>query len=134
MKLVMAIIRPHTLGVVQRTLDELGIEQSTFSSVLGRGHERRSGLIYRAQRSQESNIERLQLQILVDDASVDSVIDAIQVGAKTGRVGDGVIMVLPVETMVRIRSGERKGEKTEHLPGAKARQRSRLPFYPLRLG
>lgn len=124
MKLVMAIIRPHTLGAVQKALDELGIEQTTFSQVLGRGHERGSTLIYRG-RTLESNPERLQLEIAVDDELVETVLDVIQRRARTGKVGDGMIMVLPVETLIRIRTGERASESEKHFAATQPVQQSR---------
>jgi nitrogen regulatory protein PII len=110
MKLVSAIIRPERLGPIQNALAPLGIHQMTLIPVHGQGHEKGRTYSYRMTTVQETRVERLKLEIAVEDNLVNAAIDAIQVGARTGKVGDGVILVTALETFVRIRTGMRRGE------------------------
>lgn len=106
MKLVVAIIRPEKYSAVQAALADLGLSQLTLTDVRGQGHEQGHALIYRNTTFQDTRLKRLKLEIAVDDDAVDSVIQAIQGCAKTGQVGDGVILVAPLEEFIRIRTGK----------------------------
>jgi nitrogen regulatory protein PII len=106
MKLIVAMIRPESYPATQRALDELGLCQVTLSDVWGRGHEPGHTMIYRGSAFQDARLRRLKLEIAVDDDAADAAIAAIECSAKTGRVGDGIILVLPIEEFVRVRTGQ----------------------------
>ena len=106
MKLVVAVIRPQKLKAVQMALKRRGIDQMTVSDVVGSGHQPGNVLIYRSSTIHETWIPRTRLEIAVDDDDVDSAVEAILVQGRTGEVGDGMILVHPLEQFVRIRTGE----------------------------
>jgi nitrogen regulatory protein PII len=106
MKLVVAVIRPEKLKSVQFALRKRGIEQMTVSEAVGSGHQRGKQLIYRSSTVQETWFSRTRLEIAVDDSSVDSVVEAIVLHGRTGELGDGMILVHPLEQFIRIRTGE----------------------------
>jgi nitrogen regulatory protein PII len=105
MKLVVAIVRPERLDAVQGALRARGIDQMTVTNVAGAGHQRGSSLIYRSITIQEKLLARVKLEIAVDEAMTDTVVEAIELQADTGEVGDGVILIQPVEELIRIGSG-----------------------------
>jgi nitrogen regulatory protein PII len=106
MKLVVAIIRPDKYGTVQSGLTDLGLSQLTFSEVWGQGHEGGPSFIYRGRTFRDDRIKRLKVEVAVDDDTVDAVVEAIRISARTGAVGDGVILVTPLEGFTRIRTGQ----------------------------
>jgi nitrogen regulatory protein PII len=108
MKLVVAIIHPEKLEAVQKALTDRGINQITASTVVGSGDERGSSLIYRCFTIRERLLSRVKVEIAVNDSLVDATIGAIEANSDTGQVGDGVILVLPVERLVRIETSEGK--------------------------
>jgi len=110
MKDIVAIIRRTKLDVVKHALDELGFPSMTVSEVKGRGRQKGITEIYRGREYQIDLLPKLELNIVVRDEDVDRVVDAIANSARTGEIGDGKVFVLPVEEIVRIRTGER-GEK-----------------------
>jgi nitrogen regulatory protein P-II 2 len=105
-KLITAIIRPEQVNAVQRTLGELGLVQMTLTQVLGRGHERGQVMIYRGTTFREEQQQRVRLETAVEDELVELAVEAIQSSAKTGRTGDGVVLVTALEDFVRIRTGQ----------------------------
>jgi nitrogen regulatory protein P-II 1 len=106
MKLVVAVFRPERLAAVQRALEKRMIERMTVTNAVGSGHERGPSFIYRSATVEERLLSRLRLEVALDDDAVDSAVDAIRQTAWTGEVGDGVVWVLPLERVVRIRTGE----------------------------
>src|SRR5262249_9613286 len=133
MKLIIAIIRREKRGVVQRALAELGLCKLTFTQALGQGHECGHPLIYRGTTFQEKRIERLKVEVAVQDELLDAAVEAIQQCARTGQVGDGVIMVMPLEAFVNIRTGLSAGGLGERsaparpLQPCRAAQQQRQP-------
>lgn len=107
MKLITAIIKPFKLDDVKSALRDLGVQGMTVSEVQGFGRQRGHTEVYRGQEYQIDFVPKVQVQILSDDADVDGVIDAIVASAKTDKIGDGKIWVTAVESIVRIRTGER---------------------------
>ncbi len=103
MKLIIAFIRPEKLDDVRRALEDIGISGMTIISVQGRGEERGIELMYRGKPVKVDFVPKIQVEVITDDEKVDRVIDAISRTAYTGRPGDGVIIVLPVERFVRVR-------------------------------
>jgi nitrogen regulatory protein PII len=106
MKLIVALIKPFKLDEVRDILSEIGISGMTISEVKGFGRQKGHGEMYRAAEYVVDFLPKLKIEILVDDSMVEPVIDAILKVAQTGKVGDGKILVLPVEQVVRIRTGE----------------------------
>lgn len=110
MKLVTAIVRPHKVEELKDGLQELGVEGLTLSEVRGYGRQRGHTEVYRGAEYQIEFVPKARLEILVDEAHVDEVIDTLIKFARTGQVGDGKVFVTPVERIVRIRTGEEDRE------------------------
>jgi nitrogen regulatory protein P-II 1 len=106
MKLVVAVVKPHRLDDVKEALREMGIGGLTAVEAQGFGRQRGHTEIYRGAEYQVDFVPKVQVEVLVDDAQVDLVIDTIMGAARTGKIGDGKIWVLPVEQVHRIRTGE----------------------------
>jgi nitrogen regulatory protein PII len=105
MILLVAVIRPEQFDAVQEALRNCGIDQFTVTKVSGNGHEKGQSLIYRSTTVEETVCPRFKLEIAIPKDLVDSAICAIQQTAKTGCVGDGIIWLLPLSQIVRIRTG-----------------------------
>ncbi len=110
MKKVEAIIRPESLDAVRTALEEKGILGMTVAEVQGRGRQKGVCLQWRAGDYCVEFLQKLQLDIIVDDKDVESVIAAITAISKTGQKGDGKIFIYPVEQVIRISTGERGAE------------------------
>ncbi|HLF56374.1 MAG TPA: P-II family nitrogen regulator [Thermoanaerobaculia bacterium] len=107
MKLIVAIVRPERLNDVLESLFRAEVRGLTLSRVHGHGGETESVQTYRGTTVKMELVEKVRLEIGVSEPFVDVTVDAIRAAAATGEVGDGKIFVLPVEAVVRIRSGER---------------------------
>ncbi|MEZ4225487.1 MAG: P-II family nitrogen regulator [Polyangiaceae bacterium] len=107
MKKVEAIIKPFKLDEVKDALSEVGIQGMTVTEVKGFGRTGGKKEVYRGSAYVVDFVPKVKLEIVVPDDLVIQVIDAIEKGAKTGRIGDGKIFVSPIEEAVRIRTGER---------------------------
>lgn len=110
MKLIQAIIKPFKLDEVKDALNEIGIEGITVSEVKGFGRQKGHTELYRGAEYVVDFIPKVKIEIAVADELVPKVVSAIEQTAKTGRIGDGKIFVLPLEEAIRIRTGE-KGEE-----------------------
>lgn len=110
MKLIMAIIKPFKLDEVKDSLNEIGIEGITVSEVKGFGRQKGHTELYRGAEYVVDFIPKIKLEIAVADELVNKVIETIQNVAKTGRIGDGKIFILPLEDAIRIRTGETGSE------------------------
>jgi nitrogen regulatory protein P-II 2 len=106
MKLIIAIIQPHRIDAVREALTEIGVQGLTVSEVRGYGRQRGQKEIYRGAEYSVSYVPKLKLEIAVESEKVDDVIDAITRSARTGKIGDGKIFVVPLEAAQRIRTGE----------------------------
>lgn len=106
MKLVTAVIKPFKLDDVRTALTALGIEGLTAIEAKGYGQQKGQADIYRNSDYKSTFLPKVIIEIAVTDQQVDAVVDAIQKGAHTGRVGDGKIFVQPLERVIRIRTGE----------------------------
>ncbi len=110
MKKIEAIIKPFKLDEVKNAVSELGSFGITITEVKGFGRQKGHAEIYRGSEYVIDFLPKIKLEIVVDDNMVEKVIEAITNAAKTGKVGDGKIFVIPVEDAVRIRTGERGSE------------------------
>ena len=107
MKKVEAIIKPFKLDEVKEALAEGGIQGMTITEVKGFGRTGGKKEVYRGSAYVVDFVPKVKLDIVVPDDLVTQVVDAIEKAAKTGRIGDGKIFVLPIDEAVRIRTGER---------------------------
>lgn len=107
MKKIEAIIKPFKLDEVKEALTAQGIQGMTISEVKGFGRQKGHKEIYRGAEYVVDFIPKVRIDIVVDDALVDTIITTIVDSAGTGNIGDGKIFVLPVEQAVRIRTGEK---------------------------
>src|SRR5687767_2491200 len=106
MKLVTAIIKPFKLDDVKAALKDLGVAGMTVAEVQGFGRQRGHTEVYRGAEYQVDFVPKVKVEILVDDDQTQGVVDAITKAARTGKIGDGKIWVMPAEQIVRIRTGE----------------------------
>ncbi len=106
MKLVKAIIKPFKLEEVKEALSEIGVEGMTVSEVKGFGRQKGHTEIYRGSEYTVDFLPKVMLDIAVSDDLVAKTVEAIKSAAKTGKIGDGKIFVLPIEEAVRIRTDE----------------------------
>ena len=107
MKLVTAIIKPFKLEDVKSTLEALGIQGMTVSEASGFGRQGGHTEVYRGAEYTVDLVPKVRVEVLVDDAQVSAVIDAIVTAARTGKIGDGKVWAVPIETVVRVRTGEK---------------------------
>ena len=107
MKLITAIIKPFKLDDVKTALEAFGLSGMTVSEASGFGRQGGHTEVYRGAEYTVDLIPKVRLEVLVDDSDADAVVDVIVAGAQTGRIGDGKVWVVPVESVVRVRTGER---------------------------
>ncbi len=110
MKLVVAIIKPFKLDEVKDALNELGIEGITVSEVKGFGRQKGHTELYRGAEYVVDFIPKVKLEVAISDELVLKVVETIEATAKTGRIGDGKIFILPLDGAVRIRTGEKDND------------------------
>ena len=106
MKLVTAIIKPHQLDEVKEALEAFGLQGMTISEAQGYGRQRGHSEVYRGAEYTVDFVPKTRLEVIVDDLDASSVVDVIVKAAQTGRIGDGKVWVVPVEDVVRVRTGE----------------------------
>ncbi|HHB77034.1 MAG TPA: P-II family nitrogen regulator [Desulfobulbus sp.] len=106
MKKIETIIKPFKLETLKDALHELNISGMTVSEVKGFGRQKGHTEIYRGAEYMVDFIPKVKLEIIIEEERVDSVIEAIIAAVRTGKIGDGKIFVLPVEKIIRIRTGE----------------------------
>ena len=106
MKLIIAIIKPFKLDEVKEALGATGIEGMTVTEVKGFGRQKGHTEIYRGSEYTVDFLPKVKIEIAVADDMAGKVVAAIALAAKTGKIGDGKIFVLPLEAVVRIRTGE----------------------------
>ena len=106
MKLVIAIVKPFKIDEVKESLRGVGVAGLTVSEARGFGRQRGHTEVYRGAEYQVDFVPKARIEVMVDDDDVDGVIDAITKAARTGKIGDGKIAVLPLDEVVRIRTGE----------------------------
>ena len=106
MKLVVAIVKPFKIDDVKAALLALGVQGMTVTDTKGFGRQRGHTEVYRGVEYQIDFVPKERLEVLVGDADVEQVVEGIIEAARTGKIGDGKVWVLPVESVYRIRTGE----------------------------
>ena len=107
MKLITAIIKPFKLDEVRESLSALGVQGMTVTEVKGFGRQKGHTELYRGAEYVVDFLPKVKLEIIVSDELCPQVVETIERAARTGRIGDGKIFVMPMEEVVRIRTGER---------------------------
>jgi nitrogen regulatory protein P-II 1 len=110
MRKIEAVIKPFKLDEVKEALHGIGIQGMTVTEVRGFGRQKGHTELYRGAEYVVDFLPKIKIEIAVKDEMVDKVIDAIVKAANTGRIGDGKIFVMPMEEVIRIRTGERGPE------------------------
>jgi nitrogen regulatory protein P-II 1 len=106
MKLVVAIVKPHKLDDVKTALQNIDVQGITITEVQGFGRQRGHTEVYRGAEYKIDFVPKVKLEVLVEDGDALKVSEEIQSSARTGKIGDGKVWVLPVEHLARIRTGE----------------------------
>jgi nitrogen regulatory protein PII len=106
MKLVVAIVKPFKLDEIKEALQDIGVTGLTASDVEGFGRQRGHSEVYRGAEYQVDFVPKTRVEVLADEDDVQGIVDAISKAARTGKIGDGKIFVVPAEQVVRIRTGE----------------------------
>ena len=106
MKLIVGIVKPHKLDDVKEALKDLGVHGMTVSEVQGFGRQRGHTEVYRGAEYTIDFVPKVRVEVLVDDAEGDRVVQGLSEAARTGKIGDGKVWSVPVDTVVRIRTGE----------------------------
>jgi nitrogen regulatory protein P-II 1 len=106
MKLVTAVVKPFKLDDVKAALEGVGVQGMTISEVQGFGRQRGHTEVYRGAEYQIDFVPKVKLEIIVEDADALKVAEQVTAAARTGKIGDGKVWVVPVEYLVRVRTGE----------------------------
>ena len=110
MKKIEAIIKPFKLDEVKEKLMEIGVQGMTVSEVKGFGRQKGHTEIYRGAEYVINFVPKIKLEIAIGDDLVSKVVETIEKSARTGKIGDGKIFIIPMEEAIRIRTGERREE------------------------
>ncbi len=107
MKLVTAVVKPHKWEEVREALETVGVTGMTVSEVSGYGRQKGHTEVYRGAEYDIALVPKIRIDVVVDDADADEVVQTIAAAAHTGRIGDGKVWVTGVESVVRVRTGDR---------------------------
>ena len=107
MKLVTAVVKPHKWEEVREALETVGVTGMTVSEVSGYGRQKGHTEVYRGAEYDIALVPKIRIDVVVDDADADDVVQTITTAAHTGRIGDGKVWVTGVESVVRVRTGDR---------------------------
>jgi nitrogen regulatory protein P-II 1 len=106
-KLITAIVQPFAVADIHTALEAAGVHGMTFTEAKGYGRQKGHTEVYRGAEYQVDFIPKARIDVVVDDGQVDAVVEAIVGSARTGKIGDGKVWVAAVETLVRVRTGEK---------------------------
>ncbi|HWS47259.1 MAG TPA: P-II family nitrogen regulator [Acidimicrobiia bacterium] len=106
MKLITAIVKPHKLDDVKNAVEAIGVHGMTITEVQGFGRQRGHAEVYRGAEYQIDFVPKVRIEILAEDGDALKLTEEIQTAARTGKIGDGKVWVMPVEHLVRVRTGE----------------------------
>jgi nitrogen regulatory protein P-II 1 len=110
MKQITAVVKPFKLDDVKAALEVLGVQGLTVSEVQGFGRQRGHTEVYRGAEYTVDFVPKMRIDVVVSDGDVDKLVQAIVEAARTGKIGDGKVWVTPVESLVRVRTGERDAD------------------------
>ena len=110
MKLIVAVIKPFKVDDVKEALTGLGLQGLTVSEVQGFGRQRGHTEVYRGAEYTVDFVPKVKVEVLVDDGAAERVAEGLMEAARTGKIGDGKLWILPVESVYRIRTGEAGSE------------------------
>ncbi len=102
-----AIVKPFTLEDIKGALEQIGVLGMTVSEVQGFGRQKGHTEVYRGAEYSVDFVPKIRVEVVVDDMQVDKTLDVLVEAARTGKIGDGKVWVTPVETVIRVRTGER---------------------------
>jgi nitrogen regulatory protein P-II 1 len=107
MKLITAVVQPFTIADIRIAVDEAGVHGLTYCEARGYGRQKGHTEVYRGAEYEVGFVPKLRVEIVVDDEHVDIVVAAVVGAARTGKIGDGKVWVTPIESLIRVRTGER---------------------------
>ncbi len=107
MKLLIAVIKPFKLDDVRAALEKFGVHGMTVSEASGYGRQRGHTEVYRGAEYTVDLVPKVRIEVLVDDPDITDVLEVVVKAAQTGKIGDGKVWVVPVDSVVRVRTGER---------------------------
>ena len=106
MKLITAVVQPFTITDIRAAVDNAGVHGLTYSEVRGYGRQKGHTEVYRGAEYEVDFVPKARVDVVVDDEDVDVVVAAIVGAARTGKIGDGKVWVTPIESLIRVRTGE----------------------------
>ena len=107
MKLVTAVIKPHKWEDVREALETFGVAGMTVSEVSGYGRQKGHTEVYRGAEYDIALVPKIRIEIVVEDSDASDIVDIVVKTAQTGRIGDGKVWVMPVDSVVRVRTGDK---------------------------
>ena len=107
MKLITAVVKPHRLDEIKEALQAFGVQGLTVTEASGYGRQRGHTEVYRGAEYTVDLVPKIRIEVLVEDADAEQLIDVVVKAARTGKIGDGKVWTVPVETVVRVRTDER---------------------------
>ena len=107
MKLITAVIKPHKWEDTRVSLEAVGVTGMTVSEVSGYGHQKGHTEVYRGAEYEVTLVPKIRIEIAAADGDVEAILAAIEKSANTGKIGDGKVWVSPLDTVVRVRTGDR---------------------------
>ncbi|MFI9236893.1 P-II family nitrogen regulator [Streptomyces sp. NPDC053079] len=107
MKLITAVVKPHRFEDVKKALQAFGVKGLTVTQASGYGRQRGHTEVYRGAEYEIDLVPKIRIEILAEDDDADDIIDVVVAAARTDKIGDGKVWVVPVETVVRVRTDER---------------------------
>ncbi|MYS82201.1 P-II family nitrogen regulator [Embleya scabrispora] len=110
MKLITAVIKPHRLDDVKNALQAFGVHGLTVTEASGYGRQRGHTEVYRGAEYQVDLVPKVRIEVLADDEDAEELLDVLVKAARTGKIGDGKAWIVPVDSVVRVRTGERGPE------------------------
>ncbi|MET7299399.1 P-II family nitrogen regulator [Embleya sp. NPDC005575] len=110
MKLITAVIKPHRLDDVKNALQAFGVHGLTVTEASGYGRQRGHTEVYRGAEYQVDLVPKLRIEVVADDEDAEELLDVLVKAARTGKIGDGKAWIVPVDSVVRVRTGERGPE------------------------
>ncbi|MCJ1679885.1 P-II family nitrogen regulator [Streptomyces sp. APSN-46.1] len=110
MKLITAIVKPHRLDEIKDALQTFGVQGLTVTEASGYGRQRGHTEVYRGAEYTVDLVPKIRIEVVVEDDAADDVMDVIVSAAHTGKIGDGKVWSVPVDSIIRVRTGERGAE------------------------